>query len=517
MRVIALFRVSTETQANEGASLDAQQRRYRELANTQGWITVAEFKGCESATQASKERRVLQKVLKCIQEQNPDALYVHEQSRLTRGDDLEVALLFRELKERGLKIIINGVIRELNSIDERFMVGIQSLVDRTESERIKERQLRGKREKAKQGKKNSGFAPYGYYNPTHGNPNRGTLQIVDEQALVVRKIFDYAVNGLSNYEICRRLNAAGIPAPRGKNWGKSTISRILDNPAYIGIHASNVWVSEKGSRTFRLNLKNSDAIIVENAHEPIVYREVWDEIHARPKAPSTGKPNMLTGMLWVNGVPFSGNSNNGQSFYCNQKPGYPWLQVESTNSTIWDAFVSLARQPKFVTAMIQEAQEQRPTESIESGIKLCNAKVTKLKKRLDNLVDMRADGEISKAVYLQKTGETKDQLESAENELGRLRVEFASTDRTKAERIVKTVQALVGRKNKLTSEQKRNVLQTIVEKIEVKVGRTKHGQLRNNLGQLQTSTGPKWMIKDVFLRLALPLDDRNGDLATPLL
>ncbi len=151
MRVVGLFRVSSEKQANEGASLDAQEHRYHELASANGWTTVAEFRGCESATQAATERRVLQDVLACIRDLCPDALYVHEQSRLTRGDELEVATLFRELKEQQIKIIVGGVIRDLASIDERFMVGIQSLVDRAESERIKERMRRGKRQKGREG------------------------------------------------------------------------------------------------------------------------------------------------------------------------------------------------------------------------------------------------------------------------------------------------------------------------------------------------------------------------------
>ena len=52
------------------------------------------------------------------------------QSRPPTQDELEVALLFRELKERRIKIIVNGLVRDLSSTDERFMVGIQSLVDR---------------------------------------------------------------------------------------------------------------------------------------------------------------------------------------------------------------------------------------------------------------------------------------------------------------------------------------------------------------------------------------------------
>src|SRR5690348_7577463 len=112
MRVVALFRVSTERQETEGASLDAQQRTFRDLALKNGWTTVAEFRGCESATQAATDRRVLQQVLGCIRERPVDAIYVHEQSRLTRGDELEVALLMRELRERRLKIVVGGVVRD---------------------------------------------------------------------------------------------------------------------------------------------------------------------------------------------------------------------------------------------------------------------------------------------------------------------------------------------------------------------------------------------------------------------
>ena len=69
MRVVSLYRVSTERQENEGASLDAQQRRYRELAKTHKWTTVAEFRGQESAAKAASERLVLQQVLACLREQ----------------------------------------------------------------------------------------------------------------------------------------------------------------------------------------------------------------------------------------------------------------------------------------------------------------------------------------------------------------------------------------------------------------------------------------------------------------
>src|SRR5262245_58858776 len=174
MRVVAMFRVSTDHQANHGASLAAQERRFDELAAINAWDVCGKLRGCESASNAGSEREVLQAALKAIRDHDANAIYVHEQSRLTRGDELEAAMLMRELRERGCKVIVCGAVRDLDSIDERFVLRIQAVVDRAESERIVERTRRGKREKARQGKWNTGAPPHGYTNPPPGDPKRGT-------------------------------------------------------------------------------------------------------------------------------------------------------------------------------------------------------------------------------------------------------------------------------------------------------------------------------------------------------
>ena len=77
MRVIPLFRVSTERQASEGASLDAQERKYFELQAHNAWETVEVFRGSESAAKESRERLLFQEVLAAVRRHKPDAIYVH--------------------------------------------------------------------------------------------------------------------------------------------------------------------------------------------------------------------------------------------------------------------------------------------------------------------------------------------------------------------------------------------------------------------------------------------------------
>lgn len=512
MKVVALFRVSTEKQAADGASLDAQQRTYRDMATKQGWETVAEFKGSESATQAASDRRVLQQVLSCIRDQTPDAVYVHEQSRLTRGDELEVALLMRELKERRIKIIVGGVVRDLASIDERFMVGIQSLVDRAESERIKERMVRGKRERAKQGKKNSGPTPFGYANPPPGATGRGTLQIVPDEAVVVRKIFDLAASGKGAAAIATTLSELGITGPRGGKWGKTSVDRMLANPGYIGTHATGVWVAQKGSRTFRFDLKNPRAIIIENAHPPIITREVWDAVHHRARVPRALMPRLLTGLLHVNGESYGGDSSAERSFYRASRGvrGCAWLFTDVTDSTVWDAFALLATSPELVQKLMAQARSPKEQMVTQQEVDYLKDQVGKARRRLDRLVEMRADGEIGKDVYHAKCDETKAAIQRLETELGDLTAKSASMDGTHAARVVRAVQCLIGGRTILSHAQKRSILNSIVRRIDVAAVKTNAAYLRDAKGHITGTSGSAWAIKTVSFRLAVssaPLGD----------
>lgn len=506
MRVVALFRVSTEKQAAEGASLDAQERLYREHAARSGWTTVAEFRGCESATQAASDRHVLQRVLACVREQSPDAIYVHEQSRLTRGDELEVAMLFRELKERRIKIVVNGVVRDLASIDERFMVGIQSLVDRAESERIKERMQRGRREKAKRGLKTGGPAPYGYENPLPGQPGRGTLRIVPHEAAVVRRIFDLAVRGKGDQAIALALNQTGTPSSRGGAWCKTAVRRVLQNPAYIGVSASGVWVAAKGSRNFRFDMRAPGAILIEDAHEAILDRATWDAVHNRPKLARAAVPRLLTEMLFVNGTPFGGDRSKGVAYYRGPRgaTGLAWLDARATDDAVWDAFLSLATGPEFVAGLMAQAQNPRQQQMLDDEIEFAADQLAKLRRRRDRLVEMRADGEIDKPTYLAKSDEVNKAIQAAERSLAEYRAKAASLDTSHAPRIVRAVQVLLAGKTRLTTEQKRAVLRSIVRRVDVAAVRTATGLRRDERGRVRAGRAATWGVQSVTFRLALP-------------
>ena len=160
--VVGLFRVSTEEQEQEGNSLDAQRRMYTLDCRSFRWRSLATFSGQETGTSLDS-RRIIHDVMATLREHRPDALWVREQSRLTRGDQLDVAILLRELREHNVRVVTErGHVLDLNDVEGEFLFGMKALIDRREFQVIRRRSMLGKDEKARRGLSSNGRPAFGY-------------------------------------------------------------------------------------------------------------------------------------------------------------------------------------------------------------------------------------------------------------------------------------------------------------------------------------------------------------------
>jgi len=94
---------------------------------------------------------------------------------------------------------------------------------------IYERLSKGKRRKASEGGYTGGWLPYGYR-----RAEDGSVQVMPEEAEVVKRIFDWAAEGKNLPWIARRLQAENVPTKNGGKWRPSTLGRMLNNPFYTG-------------------------------------------------------------------------------------------------------------------------------------------------------------------------------------------------------------------------------------------------------------------------------------------
>lgn len=169
---------------------------------------------------------------------------------------------------------------------------------------------------AKAGKYRTTFAPYGYVKGDDEN----RLPVVDEPAAsVVRRIFEMRSQGISPRHIADKLNEEGIlnasdylyakigksnPRHTSHLWCAERIRTLVNNPTYLGHLAQmrTTTVSYKNHKTVKKD--ESDWIIIENTHEPLVTQEMWDKCREMEESVSQGKRTKTGFVAALSGLMF---------------------------------------------------------------------------------------------------------------------------------------------------------------------------------------------------------------------
>ena len=108
----------------------------------------------------------------------------------------------------------------------------------------------------------------------------GVLQIVPEEAEIVRKIFDLYVQGNGVRKIKKYQEAHGIKTVTGKTeWSTSTIDRMLSNEKYIGqVLMQKTYTPDFLTGRQEKNRGQLDMVLVENAHTSIIDEETFEKV-----------------------------------------------------------------------------------------------------------------------------------------------------------------------------------------------------------------------------------------------
>lgn len=197
---------------------------------------------------------------------------------------------------------------------------MRNIVYASYSRDLSVKEVAGKMQNMKKGRRASGDSVYGYMR----DPHRKAMDIIDpEAAKVVRKIFDLAANGTGVGEIARALNDEGVPTPakyyRMKHpksgryrslseqqcWNYSSVLAILQRYSYTGASVRHLWSqTEPCSRRFA-KVKKEDQIIVPGMHEAIVTVEEYE--NAQKVITSTGHTRATGNEYPLKSLVFCGN------------------------------------------------------------------------------------------------------------------------------------------------------------------------------------------------------------------
>lgn len=231
-----------------------------------------------------QDRTEIKKVLARMEDPQVVGVVVVEPQRLSRGDLIDCGKLINDLRYTNTLVITPMMTYDLENKMERKFFQDELLRGRDYLEYTKEILTRGRVASVRRGNFIGRIPPYGYDKVKIGKDH--TL-VPNEQAEVVRMIFDWYVNGgLSQYEITKKLDEMGIPSYNGKTWKRTGVNYTLKNAHYDGkvfyFNRKTTIVIENGQRVKKyLQQPQDEVIVVDGKHEAIIDHETFVKAQER--------------------------------------------------------------------------------------------------------------------------------------------------------------------------------------------------------------------------------------------
>ena len=283
IKVYTYTRVSTAMQI-DGYSLDAQKSRMKAFAEFNDYKIAHEYEDAGKSGKSIEGRIQFNQMMEDIKTGKDGVSYVlvFKLSRFGRNA-ADVLSTLQVMQDFGVNLICveDGI--DSSKDAGKLMISVLSAVAEIERENIRVQTMEGRIQRAREGKWNGGFAPYGY------KLEKGQLFINEEESQAIRIIFDQYVhtdmgaNGLAKYLANHGINK--IQRQNGKNtlFDAALIRRILKNPVYCGKIAYGRRRTEKvhGTRNDYKLVEQDDYLLVDGLHEAIVSEELWHEAQVK--------------------------------------------------------------------------------------------------------------------------------------------------------------------------------------------------------------------------------------------
>ena len=403
MKAAIYCRVSTEDQKREGTSLGSQLETCLKRAQELDYETSEEYIFQEVWSGLTLERPKLTNLRDWARQGEVSAVIVYSTDRLSR-DPVHLLLLADEFEKKGIALIF--VTEPLDNTLEGQLLGfVKGWASKVEAVKIRERTMRGKKSRAQMGRlPTGGVNLYGYdYDRTVGR-----RRVNEHEARIVRMMFKWLVEErVSCNEICRRLVALGIPAPKGGiRWGRTTVGRILRNPVYYGkTYANKMLCTEPNNgsthnkrykKTRREPRPSEDWIELPNATPPIISQELFDYAQRQLRANRSMAPRaqkhryLLRGLVWCKwcGRRYHGEPEHGYRYYrcsgrnkllsptpCrNQR-----LQADHLEELVWGKVKEVLLKPELVIAELERMKESHTeAQHLEDEVRLNRERIKAL-------------------------------------------------------------------------------------------------------------------------------------------
>lgn len=443
VKVYIYTRVSTSMQV-DGFSLEAQKERLKKYADAFDYEIVGEYQDAGKSGKSIEGRPEMKAMLEDISSNKDGVSFVlvFKLSRFGRNAaDVLNTLQFMQDYNVNLICVEDGI--DSSKDAGKLMISVLSAVAEIERENILVQTMEGRKQKAREGKWNGGFAPYGY------KLVNGSLMIEETEAEAIRIMFEkYANTEMGANGVAKYLQQQGIKKIERQNgkspfFSASLIRKIIENPVYHGKIAYGRRKNEKiaGQRGQTHIVKQDEFMLFDGIHDAIIDDDTWDKIQQKRASQSERyehvnkkqdeKIHLLSGLLHcpICNVGMYGNKSskkkNGKHYkdyyyYCckhlDLTRGYKCtynkqLQEEKLNDAVAEVICKLVSNPKFADMMQKKINIKTDTVKIEKEIANFQKQLGQYigtKRSLENQIDSL---DIEDKHYDRKSSDFQDRLD----------------------------------------------------------------------------------------------------------
>lgn len=404
-----------------------------------------------------------------------DCILVWKYSRFARNREDSVVYKSMLRKQCGIDVI--SVSESVG--DDKMSILFEAMIEAMDeyySINLAEEVKRGMTEKAKRGGILS-IPPFGY------KVKDGNFVVVEEEAAIIKNVFESYAAGSGFLSIAKKLNLMGVKTHRNCRIENRTVEYWLHNPVYIG----KIRWNPTGKTSRNYNDKN--LIISDGSHTPIICDELWSTVQHRlsdskekyiknMRESQKGMSHWLTGVLRC-GVCGHTLSNCGGFFYCSYKGkglcrGNGGVSAKVIERLVIDKLDEILDCGKIKIEINRTDKPKNTEDNFNAG--LLNMKISEAKKRLERIREAYENGIDTIEEYRSNKEKINNEIKKLRESVEEIKSETKTDERLREEQnhISNTGETLykisdILKSPSATNEEKSNVLKSVVKEI-VKTG-----------------------------------------------
>jgi site-specific DNA recombinase len=432
---IIYSRVSTEKQDNSTAI--AELKRY---AKAKDYEVLEIFEDVVTGTKKAEEREEFSKLIEFIEKNNVKHLLIWELSRLGRNLS-NILFIIDLLTQKGINVYIdkdgintlnrNGKVNTMG----KLMISILGTLAEIELDTFKERSKRGNRANVEHGGAGTGIIkPFGYKKVDK------KLVVDEEEAKVVKLIFEKYMEGLGTLQIANHLNNSNIPTKYNKLFGEKIVKtkhgikkagNMFDwkEGTVYGILTNSIY---KGERKHKEEIFPIEKIIDASIFDQVQIRlsNNSNKLGNTTKYENILKDIVKCGYCGYNYFMHRRANGNDQAYKCisiryHKNCGNSGISIDKLNNAVY-LLINHRVKEKFNLNDEKIAERQKVIGNLKIQIDNINADIKKENNRLKVLLEMRINEEINKEQYRENYEVIHTKIESLTKVQSKLNNELVS-------------------------------------------------------------------------------------------